>query len=176
MPEARTAWSDIMHTKDWLTIIVAVLGLTFGLLQYVKSSRDEFLRPIREAQLNLYQEASSVAAKLATLPPDGAEWKAAYYDFLRLYYGPLAIVENYRHQPSSDNADPTVENAMIAFKTCLDDPSCIGSNDMRNLSLGLAHTCRVSLGATWGFHAAQLDGDYQKLITRYLEKHSKSSN
>lgn len=164
-----------MNIKDWLTIIVAVVGLTVGLLQYMKTSRDEFLRPIREAQLNLYQDASSVAAKLATLPRDGAEWKAAQYDFLRLYYGPLAIVENYRHQPSNDNANPTVEQAMVAFKRCLDDQNCIGSKDMQNLSLGLAHTCRVSLGATWGFHAAQLDGDYQKLITAYIVRNLKPS-
>jgi hypothetical protein len=30
----------------------------------------------------------------------------------------------------------------------------------------LAHTCRVSLGASWGFEAAHLQDDYQKLIRK----------
>jgi hypothetical protein len=59
----------------------------------------------------------------------------------------------------------TVERAMIAFKNCLDDSNC-ARNDviLGNLSLALAHTCRSSLGSSWGFEAEQLRGDYQKLI------------
>jgi hypothetical protein len=160
----------MLDTKDWL----AIVGLTVGLLQYRKTSRGEFLKPIREAQLDLYQQASSAAAKLATIPRSDPEWNKARSDFLTLYYGPLAIVENYNHRPSSNDTDPTVEEAMMAFKVCLDLPSCEGSNDMKNLSLGLAHTCRVSIGATWGFTADPLDGDYQNLIVGYREKRRQS--
>lgn len=155
---------------DWFTLILAGVGLWFGLRQYRDTTRREFLEPIRRAQLDLYQQASSAAAKLATLPSRSLEWKKASDDFWRLYYGPLAIVENYRSESSEDNADPTVEEAMVAFGNCLMDQKRLGSDDMLNLSLGLAHTCRVSLGATWGFHAAQLDGKFQKLIRVYSEK------
>jgi hypothetical protein len=59
---------------------------------------------------------------------------------------------------------------MIAFKICLDDKGCVGTDEMRDLSLGLAHTCRISLGSSWGFKARQLEGKYQKIIVKYLEK------
>jgi hypothetical protein len=74
------------------------------------------------------------------------------------------MFEDYKHNPSGARGDVTVEEAMIAFNRCLEDQSCVGSKRMRDLSLGLAHTCRTSLGTSWGFEAAQLSGDYQKLI------------
>lgn len=61
----------------------------------------------------------------------------------------------------------TVERAMIAFKRCLDDNNCAGTGEMRDLSLALAHTCRISIGSSWGFKAKQLEGTYQKLIEKY---------
>jgi hypothetical protein len=159
-----------MITKDVLTLAVAIVGLTLGLIQYHVTSRAEFLRPIRQAQLDLYQQASTAAARLSTLPRDGDAWKGARDDFLKLYYGPLAIVEDYSHGPSVGNGTVTVEQAMIAFKMCLDDPGCAGSREMKELSLGLAHTLRVSLGSSWGFKAVQLTGDYQDLIKKYLKQ------
>jgi hypothetical protein len=159
-----------MKTKDALTLVIAAGGLAWGLIQYHVTSRSEFLKPYREVQIDLYRRASAAAAQLATLPPSDARWEAAKYDFLKLFYGPLCIVEDYRHGPSRDDRTVTVEEAMIAFKTCLDNEKCRSSNVMKDLSLGLAHTCRVSLGSSWGFHAAQLSGDYQKLIREYLER------
>ena len=160
-----------VELKDALTLLAAVVAVAIGLFQYYHTSRGEFLKPIREKQLQLYVDASAAAATLATAPQDSDEWKKANFDFLRLYYGPLAMFEDYRHQQTSQNPDQvTVEQAMIAFKKCLDDPSCSGSNDMYNLSLALAHTCRVSLGTSWGFEAKQLEGDYQRMI---LEKQPK---
>jgi hypothetical protein len=162
-------WVVQMETKDVLTLAVAVVGLTLGLIQYHVTSRAEFLKPIREAQLDLYEQASTAAARISTLPRDGDGWKGARDDFLKLYYGPLTMVEDYRHGASGDDETVTAEQAMIAFKMCLDDPGCVGSNEMKNLSLGLAHTLRVSLGSSWGFKAAQLSGDYQDLIQKYLK-------
>jgi hypothetical protein len=82
---------------------------------------------------------------------------------------PLAIVEDYRHVPFGGNGTVTVEQAMIAFKKRSDDSGSIGSNKMKNLSLLLAHIFSLSFGGSWGFVAEQLSGEYQNLITEYLE-------
>ena len=149
-----------MELKDILTLAIGTVAIGTGLMQYHYTSRDEFLKPIRETQLKLYVDASSAAASLATLPPDSKEWNQAHEDFLRLFYGPMAIVENYHHDRNPSDA-VTVEQAMIAFNACLDDSSC----DKANYALALAHTCRTSLGSSWGFSDAQLRGDYQKMIS-----------
>ena len=47
---------------------VAVVAVAVGVWQYRLTSQSEFIRPVREAQLRLYQEASSAAAQIATLP------------------------------------------------------------------------------------------------------------
>jgi hypothetical protein len=52
---------------------------------------------VREAQLRLYQEASLAAAQIATFPHESSEWTKAKQELLRLYYGPLAIVESFDH-------------------------------------------------------------------------------
>jgi hypothetical protein len=157
-------WSAI-PLKDAVTIFFAVIGGIVGLWQYSSTSRNEFLKPIREEQLKLYEEASSAAALLATAPKDSDEWKKAYIDFYRLYYGPLAMVENYRHTTTEPDANEiTVERAMIAFEMELSRKPGPDAGTLQNLSLALAHTCRVSLGSSWGFHAEQLRGDYQNLI------------
>jgi hypothetical protein len=79
----------------------------------------------------------------------------------------MAMVENYRHGITEiANAEITVERAMIAFKKQLELENDGGSKELRVLSLALAHTCRVSLGSSWGFKAAQLDGTYQELLKK----------
>jgi hypothetical protein len=160
-----------IELKDVLTIVGATVAVIIGLVQYHYTSRDEFLKPIRESQLNLYVEASSAAARVATLPQDSKEWKAARADFLRLYYGPLAIVENYEHEKRhGDDQTVTVEQAMMAFKGCMDDSNCVISDMLQDYSLALAHTCRASLGTSWGFSDAQLRGDYQHIILNFPGK------
>jgi hypothetical protein len=144
-----------MELKDILTIGVGTIALGIGLVQYHYTSRNEFLKPIRETQLKLYVDASSAAASLATLPENSKEWNDASADFLRLFYGPMAIVENF--EPSESI---TVEQAMVAFKECLGDAAC----NKRKYALALAHTCRVSLGTSWGFDDKELEGKYQNLI------------
>jgi len=157
-----------IQTKDAVTILIALATVVAGLLQYRSSSRNEFLKPIRENQLKLYVDASSAAARIATVPVDDPEWMNAKLDFLRLYWGPLAMAEDYQHDlKPGEKPRLTVERAMIAFKRWLDNPGCVGSSEMYNLSLALAHTCRTSLGSTWGFDVPQLRGDYQDLIEKY---------
>lgn len=45
-------------------------------------------------------DASSAAVNLATISTADPEWKKAKMEFLRLYlyYGPLAMVEDYQHE------------------------------------------------------------------------------
>lgn len=118
-----------------------------GVWQNRLTSLREFIKPVREAQLKLYQEASSAAAQIATLQQGSPDWIKARQEFLRLYYGPLAIVESFDHATDSRER-LTVEHAMIIFKSCLDDEKqCneLGAN-LYDLSLALAHSCRESLG------------------------------
>jgi hypothetical protein len=156
-----------MKTSDYLGFGLAAIGFIVGLWQYRQTSRDQFLAPIRQAQIDLYRQASSAASRVATLPANGTDWNQAKDEFLMLYYGPLAIVEDFDHDVPSDKDEITVEKAMITFKTCLEDSGCAGSDMIRVFSLGLAHTLRISLGATWGFQAPQLDGKYQKAFEAY---------
>lgn len=164
-------WSAVIPLKDALTIFFVVIGGIVGLYQYYSTSRNEFLKPIREEQLKLYEEASSAAALLATTSKDSDDWKKAKVEFYRLYYGPLAMVENYHHTRTGADADEiTVERAMIAFERELSREGGPKPGALENLSLALAHTCRVSLGSSWGFHAEQLRGDYQNLINEKADK------
>jgi hypothetical protein len=120
-----------------------VVAVAVGVWQYRLTSLREFIKPVREAQLKLYQEASSAAAQIATLQQESPEWIKARQEFLRLYYGPLAIVESFDHATESGER-LTVERAMIIFKSCLDDEKqCneLGAN-LSGLSLALAHSCR----------------------------------
>jgi hypothetical protein len=185
---------------DVLAPLAALIAILAGLWQYRRTAREEFLKPIREAQLNLYQQASDAAALLATLKIDSDNWKKAHEDFHRLFYGSLCIVENFEHSEittyrmkirsyvreattnfvkllySSDRTvvkktqNVTVEQAMVAFQLCLNRRD---DSKLRDLSLGLAHTCRVSLGKDWNVEVPQLDGKYQKLIEDYLVLHQK---
>jgi hypothetical protein len=59
--------------------------------------------------------------------------------------------------------------AMIIFKSCLDNRGDEGT--LRDLSLALAHTCRRSLGESWGYTVQQLAGDYQRLARNYWNEH-----
>jgi hypothetical protein len=167
-------------------IIIPLVGpavtsvlVVFGFWQYRRTSQRDFIQPLRQAQLDLYREACSAAALVATLPKDGAPWKKSRAEFLRLYYGPLAIVEDFDHQPGGDRL--TVERAMILFKRCLDDqPQCDQfDSSLATLSLALAHACRESLGRTWGHDLAQLKGTYHERALEYarrLEKFDRSQH
>jgi hypothetical protein len=150
---------------------VAVVAVAVGVWQYRLTSLREFIKPVREAQLKLYQEASSAAAQIATLQQESPEWIKARQEFLRLYYGPLAIVESFDHATESGER-LTVERAMIIFKSCLDDEKQCNEldADLPGLSLALAHSCRESLGRSWGYEVKQLEGDYQQLALSYQKR------
>jgi hypothetical protein len=159
--------------KDLIAPGVAVVAVAVGVWQYRLTSQSEFIRPVREAQLKLYQEASSAAAVLATLRHDAPDWIKAKQEFLRLYYGPLAMVEDFDHAPAGPGRNSLpVEDAMVLFKSCLDDERLcneLGAS-LPDLSLALAHSCRESLGRSWGYALKQLEGDYQQIALDYQKK------
>jgi hypothetical protein len=162
---AGAHWYDLL--KDFITPLIAALVFAAGLWQYVVSSQRDFIKPLREAQLTQYIAASGAAASIATLPRDSDEWKKSRDEFLRLFYGPLAVFENFDHK--SVETKLTVELAMIIFKSCLDDLDGCKRNggNLHDLSLALAHACRESLGKSWGYDLPQLRGDYQQRALDY---------
>ena len=149
---------------------VAVVAVAVGVWQYRLTSLREFIKPVREAQLKLYQEASSAAAQIATLQQESPEWIKARQEFLRLYYGPLAIVESFDHATESGER-LTVERhdhfqIMPRRREAVQRAWC----EPAGLSLALAHSCRESLGRSWGYKVKQLEGDYQEVALAYQKR------
>lgn len=104
-----------------------------------ETRRVEATKPFLDRQLTLYTEASQVAAIIAT-SDRAPERQKAIDRFWRLYWGELALVE-----------DRDVEAAMVAMGSAL---NASGSRDeLRHLSLRLAHACRTSLDRSWGINA-----------------------
>jgi hypothetical protein len=172
---AALKWLEL---KDTITAIIALMVIWVGASQYRTTSDAEFLKPVREAQLKNYQEAASAAAILANYPSSENEWKEAKKEFQRLYFGPLAMFEDFDHNGSLDDyaTNPTrfpVEWAMVVFKLCLDDVNECKSLgvDLKALSLGLSHTARQSLGSSWRHDLPQLEGDYQACSLWFLSKY-----
>ena len=158
--------------KDLVGPGVAIVAVAIGVWQYRLTSQSEFIKPVREAQLKLYQEASAAAAQLATLEHEDPEWANAKKKFLGLYYGPLAIMEDFDHAAGQRNEKLSVEEAMIIFRSCLDDEKQCAElgGSLTGLSLALAHACRESLGRSWGYALKQLEGDYQQLAIAYRDR------
>jgi hypothetical protein len=93
-----------------------------------------------ERQLKLYTEATQVVAIIAT-SDNREKLREATDRFWQLYWGELAMVE-----------DRQVEKAMKQLGDALSSSST-DKNDKEQLSLRLAHACRVSLDKSWGINA-----------------------
>jgi hypothetical protein len=126
-----------------LSILGAVVTFGWGVYQYVKSEdrrvesqRVEATKPFLERQLRLYTEATQAAATIAT-SEDRKERAAAEKRFWSLYWGELALVE-----------DKAVEGAMVEFGRGLSGGA--PAEEIKRLSLRLAHACRDSLALSWG--------------------------
>ena len=93
-------------------------------------------------------------------------------EFLRLYYGPLAIVESFDHATESVK-DSTVERAMIIFKSCLDgEKQCneLGANLPRPEPCACAFLQESHARRSWGYKVKQLEGDYQEVALAYQKR------
>jgi len=104
----------------------------------------EARKPFEGERLALYVEASSAAATLAT-SNDPKALEKANQDFWRLYWGPLALVE-----------DQPVEKSMVVFGRCLQDRKTCDGGQAQQLALQLAYACRDSLAASWKVELGEL--------------------
>lgn len=158
-----------LRLKDFVSLGglgVAAVAAVVGLVEYRSTSRNEFIKPLREAQLVLYKDASSAAAQIATLQFQAPEWTKAKQDFVTLYYGPMALLEEFDHVARRDDEKLSVEEAMILFKSCMDDEQqCkeLGSN-LTNLSLALA-TCPYLQGSSRARVGIRTDAVERRLST-----------
>ena len=156
---------------DWgssakiLSALVALGMLAYSVSSYLDTRALEATRPLLESQFRLYEEAVSVAGRLATVEcaAKDNECIASYEKdcrrFRSLYWGGLAVVE-----------DKQVEQAMIAFRIAfvqkhpqLCEPKSIDqvatmlkpaptNSDSYNLaraSLSLSHCVNASLQRSW---------------------------
>lgn len=83
-----------------------------------------------DKHLSLCIDATGASATLAT-SQDPAKKKMAEDEFWRLYWGPLAVVE-----------ENEVARAMVAFGACLKG-NC--SKDKESLAIDIAHACRTEV-------------------------------
>ena len=152
------------------TILVTVLGFMFSVWQYraeqaknreasvqqaandateraerarkdTETAQREFMRPLLEKQQELYFDAATAAATIAS-SKDAAERRKAESKFWILYRGPLVMVE------STD-----VSGAMKKFGRCLTDFKPAEDNcdagELHERSLALASTLETSMLKTW---------------------------
>ena len=132
----------------WLTLIAVACGGIYAFWQYADVVEKDFRKPFWEKQLHYYFQASDAVSILATTC-DESDRETAKRQFYKLYYGPLAIVE-----------DKQVEGAMVRFHNELSKPdgtiNC-GSKELKKLSLELAWTLRQSIKDTWHVELEDLD-------------------
>jgi len=126
-----------------LGVLIAAAGFVWGVYQYfdkrereIENARVEAVRPFLERQLELYTEASQMAAVLATTE-NVTERATAEKRFWELYWGELALVE-----------DRGVEEAMRLFGRGLTNGAELAQ--MQQLSFLLAGALRDSLAQSWG--------------------------
>lgn len=136
--------STVEVVAKWITVVVALAGLFWGVVSTLETWSRESRRPFLDKQLALYEEATKAAAILAT-SDDSAELVEAEERFWRLYWGELAMVEN----GGLGAANGGVEGAMVRFGAALrGEPR--DKQLLQQRSLELAHACRDSLAESWG--------------------------
>lgn len=183
-----------LELKDFVGPLITGAALTFGVIQYQFTSYDEFVKPVRDAELQVYKDTADIAGQIATLPKGSPEQEKLHRDFLRLYYGPLTMLQDFAHGRSEDSKEtartqdmketarcedpnekiPTVEEAATAFKTCLERQDCRDDLDsVRRLSQALAYTCRESLRKSWRYSVTEFNCEYKKTIHNYEKRFQK---
>jgi hypothetical protein len=156
----------VVRLTPLITVTIATLGFMFSVYQYraeqrinreaqqaqltketnERAERDkrdrvlaqrEFMKPLLERQHELYFEASSAAATIASSKnPD--ERRKAENTFWKLYWGPLVFVE------STD-----VSGAMLRFGNCLSGVQACSDDELKNRSLSIASAMEASILKTW---------------------------
>jgi len=130
------------RTIDCIAKLVTVLAILFGggwtVYQYWKGRADqlrtqriEATKPLLEKRLQLYVEATTAAATIAT-SKDVNEVAKAKEQFLRLNHGPMKLVQDFK-----------VWLSMGEFEACMEDKSKCQSS-LVDLSDKLAINCANS--------------------------------
>lgn len=145
MDEARYRyWETVFKAATMLSLLAGGVWTIWQHFEARKSeaaTREQQARATKlEAQKvflakrhELYFDAVNAAATIARTKSD-AERRDATDKFWKLYWGPMALVE-----------DAKVEAAMVAFGRCVN-----GCEEGRErLSLDLAHACRDSIATSW---------------------------
>jgi Flp pilus assembly protein TadB len=112
-------------------------------------------RSLWEKQLTLYFEASNAAATIATTTDEESR-KKAIENFWRLYWGPLAIVEDKAILKAKD---AYVEHQMVQFGQALDKN--VPKQELQRESLKLATTIAESIDLVWSTAEAMNKSTYK---------------
>jgi hypothetical protein len=140
-----------MPTHDLVDLIIkgtsgvgVVIASALAVSKYRSDADAEFRKPLWAKQLELYFEACKAASTIAVSPPRAEQRHEEEKTFWMLYWGPLALIE-----------DEEVARAMVKFGDRLDAHA--DSEELKELSLKLAKSCRQSIGSTWNFPLAQFN-------------------
>jgi hypothetical protein len=143
----REEWA---RTVDCLTKLVTALAIIFGgwwtVHQYtitradqVRNQTIEARKPLAEKRLQIYLEATSAAATIAT-SPDKSEVERAKQKFWILYSGPMRLINQQR-------LDNNVLTSMQEFGDCLRDGRCALA--LNELSQKFATECGYEISRDW---------------------------
>lgn len=132
---------DLTTLAGWISSIGAFV---WGVYTYGDKRTQENKAPFLKQQLDLCFRASDVAATLAT-ESNPEKWDEARFEFWRLYYGTLCIVESR-----------AVGDAMIALAKLVPRPEKprpaqvpITDAGFRSASIRLAHEARKLILSAW---------------------------
>jgi len=133
-----------------LSIVVALVTIWTGITQYKATSARTAMAPFLEKQLSTYSNILKVVGELSA-STNSSVFQAKVVDFWALYYGPLALVEDYQ-----------VEAAMVSFGELLNEPNIDIEdpkfrNELTQRSLNLAAACRSSISKSWSLDLAPLE-------------------
>jgi hypothetical protein len=138
--------SVLEWSKFAVPLIVAAATITVGFIQYGTTSSFTVRQPFLQKQTDLCISAADNAARLAT-SIDTDVWAKARADFLALYWGPLAVVEDV------EASSRPVETAMVEFLRELErfpvNPTTLPLDALEQPSLKVAHACQSILSERW---------------------------
>jgi hypothetical protein len=171
LSQRLAAWTPVLSS------LIAVVGLLFGIHNYftnqaadrqkqadaqeaaqraLEAARDsDARRSLWEKQLGLYFEASNAAAVIATAIDEDSRKKATA-EFWRLYWGPLAVVED---KALLQAKDAYVERQMVKFGRALSDNA--PKEDLQQASLKLATTIAEAIDLVWSTKQAENKATYK---------------
>lgn len=150
--------------------LLAVSGFWFSVFEFysrqqiAQAEREDALRreaakPFWDTQLKLYFDASEAAAVIATSDKE-ADRRNAIDEFWKLYWGPLACVEDIGFskaaEASPNSRHALVEMAMVTFGDHLKTSPPAQDPKLKQLSLELAHAIRSVIGPAFQLPTPEL--------------------